>query len=291
MLKLEGLRVWEIKESHNQFISTRSHKVTWKDSQSTELHTSTRLPRLVNQWGLEAWSRKTQTLTNTPVIRDKVIHKWVPEMDQIISWMASQDNRFLFKKFQSMKICKSLVRIQNSTDMVLSRYMVSETPRLMALSQATRIISSLTNVISSLVALAVIYQESQMKRLLWKQDHPLLSDLQIKARVSIRKTLARIAISSSHSDKSSKIEQTNRTKLCSNHKVASSKSIRRIYRVLSDLEAKRMCSLNVLIIHNWDRQSNKFHRMKSKTSRWIKLPRQTLAQRSSVANVELVRVL
>ena len=190
-----------------------------------------------------------------------------------------------------MKICKSLVRIQNSTDMVLSHCMASETPLLMAPSQATRTISSLTNVISSLVVLVAIYRESQMKRLLWKQDHPLPSDLQIKVRVSIPRTLAQIAISSSLNDKSSRIEQTNRTKLCSNHKVASSKSIKKTYRVLSGLGAKRMCSLNVLITHNWDNLSNKFHRMKSKTSRWIKLPRQTSAQRSWVANVELVKAL
>ena len=176
MVKSEGLRVWEIKESHNQFISTRSHKVTWRDSQNTEHRTSTHLPLLVNQSELEAWSRKIQTLTNTLVIRDKVIHKWVPEMDQIISWTAFQANRSLFKKFHSMKIFKSLVTIQNSTDTVLSLYMASETPRLTALSQATRIISSHTNVTSSLVVLVAIYQESQMKRLLWKQDHPLLSD-------------------------------------------------------------------------------------------------------------------
>ena len=119
----------KIKESHNQFISIRSHKVTWRDSQNTEHRTSTHLPLLVNQSELEAWSRKIQTLTNTLVIRDKVIHKWVPEMAQIISWTAFQASKFHFKKFQSMKICKSLVRIQNSTDTVRSLYMASETPR------------------------------------------------------------------------------------------------------------------------------------------------------------------
>ena len=190
-------------------------------------------------------------LTLTTVINGRVIPKWAQGTGQIISWVEYQDSRSLFKKFQSMKICRNLETTQNSIDMVPLLSTASATLHSTARSQETRTTNSMdTSVTSNSVVLEEIYQESLMKRLLWKLDPLLLSDLPIRVKVSTHKILDQTVTSSSPNDKSSKTEQMSKTlfKPCSSLKISSSRLIRKIYQVLLDLVARKMCSQNVLII-------------------------------------------
>ena len=176
-----------------------------------------------------------------------------------------------------MKICRSQETTQNSTDMGPLQFMASATPHWTGPNRAIRATTSMaTSESSNSVALAETYQESQMKRLLWKQDHPLLSDWPTRVRASTLKTQDRTATSSSPRDKCSRTELMSRT---SSSKVTNSKWTRRICQGLKDLGARRTCSLSVQTTPHWANQSINFHR--ARTSKWTKPLSPPSALRSS----------
>ena len=193
------------------------------------------------------------------------------------SWQQawSVDSKFLFKKCPSTKTCKSLATTIRSIETILSRFMANA---MGILSSDNKVGLTGTREIKMETP---CFQENQMKRLLWKRDHQLHSELQIK--VSTLQTEAQVANSSSKTDKSSRTEPM-RTPQCKqqsylNLKVVNLVLIKKIInRALVVQLARRTYLQTVRIMLTSRSRISRFHSAKDKISQWRKFRRQLSAQ-------------